>query len=283
MQPVQRPTLPCHSLSQARCQRPAADYYEQALVSFEAETGRIDEAVGRIREGSLLSSLLGEEDARSPQRGWFWQLQELPDAPESRYLFPVLAGNDFQEGLKNYRDLAYLGSTLARWDENMVVYADMIDARERAYAGRIPRVDGLLASDTVATFEARRKAIEGRFNEVINSGDVAALGTPAQRVQWRRLEALEAAIAADPDNAELAPLRDKLRLVRGVLQWDLNQSFRDRVYQQRRELASLDKALNEAGTRWLRVERARATAPTTTGDFAARIAALQLRMTARPV
>jgi hypothetical protein len=256
----------------------AAEYYEQALSSFASETLRIDEATARIRQGSLLSSLIGEEDGRSPQSGWFWQLQELPDAPESRYLFPILAGNDFQEGLKNYRDLAYLGSTLARWDENMVVYSDMIDARESAYAGRIPRVDSLLASNAVSSFESRRKEIEGRFNEVINSGDVAALGTPEQREQWRRIDTLEAALAADPDNSELAPLKEKLRLVRGVLQWDLNQSFRDRVYQQRRELAGLDKALNEAGTRWLRVERARETAPTTTGDFAARISVLQLRM-----
>ena len=31
----------------------------------------------------------------------------------------------------------------------MVVYNDMIDAREKAYAERIPRVDALLASDAV--------------------------------------------------------------------------------------------------------------------------------------
>lgn len=258
----------------------AAEYYEQALSSFETETGRIDESIGRIREGSLLKDLVGADDAKSPQRGWFWQLQELPDAPESRYLYPVLAGNDFQEGLKNFRDLAFLGSTLARWDENMVVYSDMIDARERAYAARIPRVDSLLASNVAEQLDARRKNAEGRFNEVVNSADAAALGTPEQRAQWRRIEALEAAIAADPGNEELAAMRDKLRLVRGVLQWDLNQSFRDRLYQQRRELRALDRALNETADRWLRVQRAREVAPTTTGDFAMRIAALQERMTA---
>ena len=83
-------------------------------------------------------------------------MQELPDAPESRYLFPILAGNDFQEGLKNFRDLAYLGSTLARWDENMVVYNDMIDAREKAYATRIPRIDELLSSGALDRTHAAR-------------------------------------------------------------------------------------------------------------------------------
>jgi hypothetical protein len=258
----------------------AAEYYEQALASFDRETGRIDESIGRIREGRLMQNLLGDPDGKSPQRGWFWQLQDLPDAPESRYLYPIFAGNDFQEGLKNFRDLSFLGATLERWDENMVVYSDMIDTRERAYTERTPRVDGLLSSDAVTQLEVRRKAVEDRFNAAVTGEDFAAFGTPAQREQWRRVEDIETAIAADPDNPELAELKDKLRLVRGVLLWDLKQGSNASIYAQRRELKSLDRALAEANSRWLRVQQARASAPTTTGDFALRIAALQERMTA---
>jgi hypothetical protein len=258
----------------------AADYYEKALTSFSNESGRIDESVGRIRDGQLIKNLLGQDDGKTPQRGWFWQMQELPDAPESRYLYPILAGNDFQEGLKNYRDMAFLGSTLARWDENMIVYNDMIEAREKAYAERIPKVDALLASDAVGAMAERRETIEGRFNEIVGSEDVAALGTPTQRDQWRRVERIEAAIAADPANAQLAGMQEKLHLIRGVLFWDLRSSYRDRLYAERRELKDLDKALAEANNRWLRVQQARQIAPTTTGDFAARIASLQARMSA---
>jgi hypothetical protein len=54
----------------------------------------------------MLDDLLGtDKDARY---GWFWQLKTLPDAPQSRYLYSLLADNDFQEGLKNYRDLNFL-------------------------------------------------------------------------------------------------------------------------------------------------------------------------------
>ena len=256
----------------------AAEYYEQALTSFDTEKTQIDASVTRIRSGGLLKNLLGDDVTTSPQRGWFWQLKELPDAPESRYLFPILAGNDFQEGLKNFRDLAYLGSTLARWDENMVVYNDMIDAREKAYAERIPRTDELLASGALEKLTTRRKDIEGRYNDIVNMDDVAALGTPTQREQWERITRIETALVNAPENEATAASREKLKLIKGVLYWDLKQSFRDRLYQQRRELKSLDKALTEANTRWLRVQQARQTAPTTTGDFAARIAALQARM-----
>ena len=55
-----------------------------------------------------------------------------------------MAGHDFQEGLKNYRDLSFLGSTLDVWSDSTQAFGDMIDTRERAYAQRLPQVDQLL-------------------------------------------------------------------------------------------------------------------------------------------
>jgi tetratricopeptide (TPR) repeat protein len=256
----------------------AVENYEQALSSFAGERGRIDAALERIRAGTLTRELVGADDVNSPQRGWFWQLQVLPDAPESRYLYPVLAGNDFQEGLKNFRDLAYLGSTLAHWDENMAVYNDMIETRERAYAERTPRTAALLGSDALTRLSARRQVVAGRINDVVNHQDVAELGSPQQREQWQRIADMEVALLSQPENAETATLRDKLKLIKGVLYWDMRDAYPERLYQQRRELQSLDKLIAESQTRWLRVEEARRTAPTTTGDFAQRVAALQARM-----
>jgi Tfp pilus assembly protein PilF len=269
-----------YAYSQLGAYGQAAQFYEEALSSFAKERDNIDASIARINEGTLLSRLLGAEDANSPQRGWFWQLQELPDAPESRYLFPVLAGNDFQEGLKNYRDIAFLGSTLARWDENMVVYGDMLDARAKAYAERTPRADALLASGAPDALNARRAAAAAQLEQIANNADVAALGTAQQRDQWQRIAQLEAALRELPDDAAGNALRDRLRLVKGALYWNLAQDYPGRLDQQRSELADLDKLLAGTADRWQKLEAARRAAPQDTGDFAARIGALQERMTA---
>ena len=52
------------------------------------------------------------------------------------------------------------------------------------------------------------------------------------------------------------------------------------MWQQRRTIKDLDLALHEAQNRWIRVEKARKSVPTNTGEFAARIAALQARIDA---
>jgi len=256
----------------------SAEYYEQAVTSFDAEGVQLDQAIDRIKNGNMLDTLLGGDPDRN--HGWFWQLRTLPDAPESRYLYAVMAGHDFQEGLKNYRDLGYLGRTLDRWGESMEAFNNMIDTREKAYAVRLPRTDALLADNALERHQHARDELDTRLKTIEAAGDVAALGSPEERDQWARIQRIEAALADAPDTQETADIRDRLRLVKGVLYFRLNDSFRARLWRERRTLKDLDLALHEAQARWIRVERARKSVPTNTGEFATRIAALQQRIDA---
>src|SRR5438046_289216 len=160
----------------------SAEYYENAVKSFDTETGRLDEAIARIEKGDMLERVLGTD--LGVRYGWFWQLKSLPDAPESRYLYAVLAGHDFQEGLKNYRDLLYLNGTLERWGDSMGAFQDMIETRERAYAERLPRADALLASGAVAKLQRRNVTLATELRTIETQRDMAALGTTVEREQW---------------------------------------------------------------------------------------------------
>ena len=132
----------------------AAENYELAIRSFDSETVNLDASIAEINDGTMLDKLL-KRDAND-QYGWFWQLKEVPDAAQSRYLYHLLAGHDFQEGLKNYRDLAFMGSTLARWQDSIVAFDDMLDTRERAYAERVPQADAVLPSGRLDQYGAER-------------------------------------------------------------------------------------------------------------------------------
>jgi hypothetical protein len=271
-----------YAFAQLGANSQSAEYYESAVESFDKENVSLDEAIARIRQGSLLDDLLSSEH-EDALHGWFWQLKNVPDAPESRYLYAILAGHDFQEGLKNYRDLVFMGRTLDRWSDSMEAFGDMIDTRERAYAERLPRADALLASGANDKLQQRRADLEQRLNTIESSQDVSALGSPEEREQWALIQRVEAALAGAPDSPENAELRDRLRLIKGVLLFRLNDSFRARLWQQRRTMKDLDLALREAQSRWIRVERARKSVPTNNGEFAARVASLKQRIDALQV
>ncbi|MBV8806600.1 MAG: tetratricopeptide repeat protein [Sinobacteraceae bacterium] len=256
----------------------SAEYYETAVQSYDSETSRLDDAIQRIQSGSLLEQVIASE--KDSRYGWFWQLKNVPEAPESRYLYTVLAGHDFQEGLKNYRDLVFMSHTLEKWGDSMEAFGDMIDTRERAYAQRLPQVDALLASGAVEKIAQRKSDLESRLNNIESEKDVAALGSPEEREQWARLQRIESALASAPDTPDNAELKDRLRLVKGVLYFRLTDSFKARMWQQRRTIKDLDLALHEAQNRWIRVDRARKSVPTNNGEFAARVAALKQRIDA---
>ena len=248
----------------------AAEFYEAAMTTLEAETQRLDAAIARVGTGSLLDTIL-QREGRGSGYGWFYQLKDLPDAPESRYLYAVFAGHDFQEGLKNYRDLAFLDRMLSRWSESFGAYSSMIDTREKAFGERLPKADQLLAAQGADSLQKRRDALSSRLDAIAQSSDVAALGSQAQRDQWQRIAAVGAALAAQPESADVLAQRERLRLVKGALYWRLAESFRASMFAERRQLRELDGLLRETQDRTERLTRARASVPTNTGEFGARL------------
>jgi len=263
----------------------SAEYYESAVTSFDSENTRLDGAIAHIRQGDMLREMLASGPAHTVTdvpllHGWFRDLRSLPRTAEAPYLYSVLAGHDFQEGVKNYRDMVYLGSTLEHWGDSMDAYQDMIDTRERAYAERLPRVDALLASGTLQELQQRDVALENRLRTIEAQHDVAALGTDTERAQWARIQNVEGNLAGVPDSPDSTDARARLALVKGVMYYRLDEAFGARLWQEHRSLKDVSLALHEAQSRWIRVERARNNVPQNNGEFAARVASLRERIAA---
>jgi Tetratricopeptide repeat len=254
----------------------AAEYYNSAIESYDAELKRIDESIEQIRSGNLLDRLLNDD--KKDTLTWYWQLKTLPDAPESRYLYTLLAGNEFQEGLKNYRELNFMTRNLNDWREDVAAYDDMLDTRQQAYNEQVPKADAVMAATDLDALTQKRVDFESRINDIEKSNDVAALGTPEEQQIWGRLKRIEDFLALHPDDPDLADMRDKLRLEKGVMIWRLSESFKARLWNERRSVKELEASLIETQKRAVLVKQARAAVPTNTGDFASRVATMRGRM-----
>jgi len=87
-------TVP-YAYNQLGARGQAAEYYSSAIDSFDAEQRRIDESIELIRKGDLLDRLLNDD--KKDTLTWYWQLKTVPDAPESRYLYHLLATTSFRK------------------------------------------------------------------------------------------------------------------------------------------------------------------------------------------
>ena len=148
------PTISCGASGQA------AEYYNSAIESFDAESKHIDDSIEQIRSGKLLDRLLNDD--KKDTLTWYWQLKTLPDAPESRYLYQLLASNEFQEGLKNYRELNFMSRNLDDWREDVSAYDDMLDTRQEAYNERVPKADAVMAATDLDAPDPASASISNR-------------------------------------------------------------------------------------------------------------------------
>jgi hypothetical protein len=268
-------TVP-YAYNQLAASGQAAEYYNSAIESFDGEMKRIDDSIEQIRTGNLLDRLL--DDDKKDTLTWYWQLTTLPNAPESRYLYELLASNEFQEGLKNYRELNYMSRNLDNWRDNVAAYDDMLDTRHEAYNRRVPKADAVMAATDLDGLTQKRVDFESRINEIEKSSDVVALGQPEEQQTWVRLRRIEDYLAAHPDDPELAEMRDKHRLMKGVVYWRLSGSFKARLWNERRSVKELEAELKDTQKRAVMVRQARAGVPTNTGVYAGRVAAVRARL-----
>jgi hypothetical protein len=254
----------------------AVERYQRALGSFDTELENLNGAIARARNGELVPALLAADDAELGR--WYWQLQELPAASDSRYLYHLLADHSFQEGLKNYRDLAALDRHLEDWRQKIGVFEDMVATRAAAYRERLPRTQRVLATVDLASMQSRRDALAARLDQISDTRDIAALATPAEADQWQRLLALEK--SPQWTAAENVALRDRQRVLKGVLAWSLDREYKARLWRQQRTLRELDAALVRAVEQHDSVANARSDEPERLAGFATRIAGIAPRLSA---
>ena len=276
----------------------AVEFYERAIAAYDAERTRIGESIDAIRSGQFLAAAMeAPDDGRG---GWFKQLVTLPDSAASRYLYHLLAGNEFQEGLKNYRALDAMDRNLSGWADSLGAFTDMVETRRQAFARKLPAADARLASVDVAMINGRRDELQGKFEAAVRARDVAALATPTERDQLALLAEVDAELARpaadksrDLSSATwdggrwrveatdpLADAREKARLARGVLLWKLDDAWRVRSWQTGRSLRDLNAAIYDARTRETASARAREGAPERNAALAARVGTLSPRVDA---
>ncbi len=142
-----------------------------------------------------------------------------------------------------------MSRNLDHWRDDVSAYDDMLDTRQEAYNERVPKADAVLAATDLGGLTQKRVDFESRINEIEKSNDVAALGTPEEQRTWAKLKHIEDFLAAHPDDPDLAEMREKLRLLKGVMYWRLSASFKARLWNERRSVKELEAALKETQKR----------------------------------
>jgi hypothetical protein len=254
--------------------------YETAIDNFHVEDANIDATIVAIRDGKLVDGLMSRNPGE--EMGWFQTFRDLPLMPHARLLTPVIAGNEFQEAFKNYRDLQFLSHNLAEWHENLGVFDDMLSTRRQAFGERLPRLrEQQQASGLdIAHLQQRSDDNAAALKQAEDAGDGAAFADDRERELQQRLARVASTLASLPPDVDpgLAEAHDRLRHVAGALAWQLAHEYPARAWDAKKGQKQTEETLATARVHDDDLARAQRDEPTHFEEFARRIAALDARL-----
>ncbi len=254
----------------------AADHYLNAIEAFYEETNRLDRTIDHIESGQFFEDFIDDDEQDST--GWYWRLEELPEGPEGRYLFHLLATHQFQEGLKNYRDLTYLHRNLDGWQQSVGVYANMLETQKEKLVRRLPMVEEQLGRADLDDMVTTKLTYDSVVDNIEKTHDWLALASAPEFEMWQEVTSLESTPALQADLPEAREVRDKIDLLKGVLQWELERKFKDRLWRVRRELHETGAALVETQRSWRQIENTMRNEPLRFAELSDRVYGLAPRI-----
>ncbi len=267
-----------YALARLEASSQAADHYLNAIEAYHEESGRIDRTIGNIEDGTFFATFI--DDRTLDSSGWYWRLDDLPAVPEARYLYHLLSTHRFQEGLKNYRDLTYMHRNLDDWQQRVDVFESMLETRTLAYRERLPRVEEALARADLDAMVDRKLEFDSMLNDIESGHDWLALANPEEFAMWAEITGLEATPALAADLPEAEEVGAKIALMKGVLQWNLEKQFSDRLWQNRRDLNETGEALVAAQRARRQIDESLRRAPLELEEFTAQVENLSPRIEA---
>jgi len=254
----------------------AVQQYNAGIDLLISERGKLDQSILSIQQGGLQDTLL--EEGLGAGNGWMQQLYLDSDAPALRYQLALMSSHDFQEAIKNYRDLIILKANLARWSNDIPAYDAMLAGRETRFETHRPAANEALHGTRLQTLREQRDALAGTLAAIETSGEPIGLSNPQESRQLQRLDTIGQTLQRLPGTPETNALREKQQRLRGILVWQVHQDYKPRLRAANRQLAGLDTLLADADQAIGSLQDARFDSPTGFSGFQERINSQRTRI-----
>ena len=248
-----------YAYSQLQVHGRAAVLYGRAVETFGEELAKVDASIRSVSEKQFLKALVREEVRQTED--WVIRLRELPEAPETFYLMTLMASHDFQTALQNYLDLEDMRKKLVSWQGSLNAFDDIIRLRRDYYEPLLPEIDREFRKlDTQMHLRLeQRKHVDQRLKHLLIAPRPDYLATAAERIASQQINEMEASLQ-DAGHSQVGVLTRRVQRLKGVLSWNLETQYHQRLTDAHEHLRKLDEEVNALRARYESFVRARQTA-----------------------
>jgi len=152
-----------YALGKLDAYKQSLQYYERAMRSFQSEIDRINKAAAAISGGKFIEGLIRARTGEL-EGGGAYTIDKVLDTPEGRYLWPLVASDEFQETLYNYAELRRTLGKLEVWSASLFAYDNISQKRRIKFKHRI----SALQSKVLLTTEKLQHHLQSMAFDVLD-------------------------------------------------------------------------------------------------------------------
>ncbi|QYZ67038.1 MAG: hypothetical protein OI74_08350 [Gammaproteobacteria bacterium (ex Lamellibrachia satsuma)] len=261
------------ALQQLGAEAEALRRYRQALQFYQTELTELGLSLQAVAKGVLLPDL-SMFDGGGAADG----LLLASDPDQRRRLRGLLAKHRFRQAYDDYVDVGFLSANLHRWSSTIETYDHMLEVRQAAYAEQLPRVEAALSDQRLQGLQQRREKLLEMQKELADNSLPLRLANAEEQAQLARMQAIEAEMDQLGDAVQLESKRQRLRLMMGMLNWQVETDFKPRLWQFKKLLRSTSDELERSRQLRERLKGALEQAPGRFEGFSGRIESLKVRI-----
>ena len=224
--------------------RLAMAYYDKAIQAYTAEINRLEDVMVAVQRGELIRAMrpANLDDETSLPIHTFG----LPDSVTAPYLHDMMASNEFQESYKNLQNLMYLRYVLQHWSSQLPSYELILSERRKVYFKRLPKVANDQRIAQISQMSAQRDKLAAEIKRIEQKNDGLALVTEDEADQLKTLDKVKHELQRLANKEDLTEEKEKYRLMQGILYFRTQSEYIPRLWQAKRDLIELDRALAKA-------------------------------------
>lgn len=185
---------------------------------------------------------------------------QLPEEHKtSAYLYTYFASNEFQRLYQDYRELQRLYMVLVHWRRQLPSFNQMIATNVERLDKLGPRSQEAIdkSKQFYAYARVRLEEFSTRLDQIIVNDDLTGTANVQQLTQMERLQSAEQTLTAMGDPATYEEEWTKLRMLKGLLLWDMNATALDRRWEMTKDRIAIDNLLIDLEDAIRRVQAAR--------------------------
>lgn len=237
----------------------ALDGYKSAYKIFRNQRRRLEAIKLDIQKPDWIENISPVDISGQDAMGKLPEFKLPVDDEVSQHLYRYFASNEFQKLYRDYRELQRLYMVLRHWERQFPSFNEMINTHVERLNELAPKAETAIenSKNFYAYSRVKLDEFEARLDEIIANDDLMGLANVAQLLQKERLDAIEAALTQLGDPDLYYEEWQKLKLVKGLLMWDLNATAIDKRWEATKEQVAMNNMLVELEDRIRAVASAR--------------------------